>query len=133
MKVMQEHATIGDGQSQATDRNHSIAIEPNGNRMVVSYAGRIIADTRDALILREGDYPEVLYIPKRDIDMSAFEKSDHMTRCPYKGDCTYFSISVEGRRSPSAAWTYETPLPSVIAIRDHLAFYRDRVDSIKEL
>ncbi len=109
-----------------------IAIEPNPNRVVVSYASKVVADTRDALVLREGDYPPVLYIPRSDIDMSMLERSEHTTTCPHKGACSYFSITVDGRRSNNAAWTYEAPFESVISIRDHLAFYPGRVDAIEQ-
>ena len=74
----------------------------------------------------------MLYIPRRDIDMSVFERTSRSSHCPYKGDCAYFTIAVDGKRSMDAAWTYEAPYPDVIAIRDHLAFYRDRVDLIAE-
>ena len=108
-----------------------IAIEPSPDRVIVSYASKVVADTRDALLLREGDYPPVLYIPRSDVDMSMLERSEHKTSCPHKGTCAYFSITVDGRRSANAAWTYEAPFESVIAIRDHLAFYPGRVDAIE--
>ncbi len=115
------------------DQNHPIVIEPNEKRVVVSFAGHVIAETRDALTLREANYPAVLYIPRRDVNMTFFDKADQSTYCPYKGDCSYFSVSVDGKRSKSVAWTYEAPYPSVIEIRDHLAFYPDRVESIEEI
>ena len=117
---------------RASDHTHPISIEPKGKRVVVSYAGKVVAETEDALVLREADYPPVLYIPRRDVDMGVFERSSRSSHCPYKGDCAYFSIAVDGKRSADAAWTYEAPHPNVIAIRDHLAFYHDRVDAIEE-
>jgi uncharacterized protein (DUF427 family) len=112
--------------------DHPIAIERNPNRVVVSLAGRVVADTRDALTLREAKYPAVLYIPRKDVDMALLQRSDHATYCPYKGDCAYFSIPLGGARSLNAVWTYEAPYAAVTAIRDHLAFYPDRVDAIEE-
>ncbi len=64
--------------------------------------------------------------------MSLLERTDHATYCPYKGDCAYFSIPAGGGRSTNAAWTYEAPHPAVSAIKDHLAFYPDRVGAIEE-
>ncbi len=87
---------------------------------------------RDALTLREAKYPAVLYIPRKDVDMALLERTDHATYCPYKGDCAYFSIPLGGARSLNAVWTYEAPYAAVTAIRDHLAFYPDRVDAIEE-
>ena len=112
--------------------DHPIAIEPNPARIVVSVAGRVIADTGRALTLREASYPAVQYIPREDVDMSLLERTRHATYCPYKGDCAYYSIPLGGERSANAVWTYENPFAAVAAIKDHLAFYRDRVDSITE-
>ena len=113
-------------------RDHSITIERNPKRVVVSIGGTIVADSGDALILNEAGYPPVQYIPRRDVDMTLIERSAHMTYCPYKGDCAYFSIPSGGQRAINAVWTYEAPYDAVAAIRDHLAFYPDSVDAIEE-
>ncbi len=99
-------------------------------RVVVSVAGRVIADTRDALTLRESTYPAVQYIPVKDVDMSLLEPTDHSTYCPYKGDCAYYSIPIGGEKSVNAVWTYEVPFAAVAEIKEHFAFYPDRVDEI---
>jgi uncharacterized protein (DUF427 family) len=112
--------------------DHPITIERNPMRIVVSIAGRIVADTREALTLREAAYPAVQYIPRRDVDMALLERTDHATYCPYKGDASYFSIPLGGNRSLNAVWSYEAPYAPVAPIKDHLAFYPDRVDAIEE-
>jgi uncharacterized protein (DUF427 family) len=111
---------------------HPITIERNPSRVVVTLAGMVIADTVDALALREASYPPVQYIPRKDVDMTALERTQHSTYCPYKGDASYYSIPAGGERSVNAIWTYEEPYEAVAAIRDHVAFYPDRVDSIDE-
>jgi uncharacterized protein (DUF427 family) len=110
--------------------DHPIVIQPNKLRVVVKVAGRVIADTRHALDLLEASYAGVLYIPRKDADMSLLERTQHSTYCPYKGECSYFSIPAGGERSRNAVWSYEAPYDAVIEIKNHLAFYRDRVDSI---
>jgi len=90
-----------------------------------------IANSKNALLLREASYPPVLYIPRKDADMSRLERSQHSTYCPYKGDCSYYSIPLGGPKSVNAVWTYERPYAAVAEIQGHLAFYRDRVDSIQ--
>jgi uncharacterized protein (DUF427 family) len=110
--------------------DHPITIERNRDRVVVKIAGRVVAETRDALTLREVGYAPVHYIPRKDVDMTLLERTDHETYCPYKGDCAYFSIPVGGTRSANAAWTYEAPYETVAAIKDHIAFYPDRVDEV---
>jgi uncharacterized protein (DUF427 family) len=99
---------------------------------VVSIGERVLADSRDALILREAGYPAVQYIPRKDVDMTLLERSAHATYCPYKGDCAYFSIPSGGERALNAVWTYEAPYDAVAAIRNRLAFYSKGVDVIEE-
>ncbi len=94
----------------------------NPRRVVVRLGDRVIADTTAALTLREAGYPPVQYIPRADVDMTALDRSQTQTYCPYKGDASYFSIPAGGVRSVDAIWTYETPYDSVAAIKDHIAF-----------
>ena len=112
--------------------DHPITIERNPKRVVVSVGGVILADSRNALTLREAGYPAVQYLPRKDVDMRLLERSAHATYCPYKGDCAYFSIPSGGERSINAVWSYEAPYDAVAAINDHVAFYPDKVDAIEE-
>jgi uncharacterized protein (DUF427 family) len=82
--------------------------------------------------LREAGYAAVQYIPQKDVDMTLLKRTDHHTYCPYKGDCAYYSIPLGGDRSVNAVWTYEVPYAAVAAIKDHVAFYPDRVDAIEK-
>lgn len=111
--------------------DHPIVIAPQGGRVVVTVGGKVVADTRSALTLREAAYPAVQYIPRDDVDMTLLQRTDHASYCPYKGDASYYSIPAGGDRANNAVWTYETPYPSVEAIADHVAFYPDRVDMIE--
>ncbi|MFM0115625.1 DUF427 domain-containing protein [Paraburkholderia nemoris] len=110
--------------------DHPITIEPDKAHVVVTVAGRVIADTRNALVLREAAYPPVYYIPRNDVEMTLLERTDHVTYCPYKGDCAYYSIPLGGERAVNPVWTYESPYAPVKEIAQHLAFYPNRVDSI---
>ena len=113
--------------------DHPITIAPGPDRVIVRLAGHVIADTRAALVLREASYPPVHYVPRGDVDLSLLERTDRATYCPYKGDCSYFSIPLGGAKSRNAVWSYEEPYPAAAAIKDHLAFYPDRVDAIEEI
>lgn len=110
--------------------DHPITIEPSKGRVRVTVAGHVVADSRKALTLRESTYPAVHYIPREDVEMGLLEATDHATYCPYKGECSYFSIPVGGARAINAVWTYEAPYEAVAEIKDHVAFYPDRVDAI---
>jgi uncharacterized protein (DUF427 family) len=112
--------------------DHPITVTPARGRVTVIAAGRTIADTRVALILKEAAYPPVYYIPRKDVEMARLQRTTHQTYCPYKGECNYYSIPLGGERSVNAVWTYEAPYAAVAEIKDHLAFYPDRVDAIEE-
>lgn len=110
--------------------DHPITIEKSASHVVVTAGGKTIADTRDAVLLREASYPAVVYVPRKDVDMSQLQRTDHESYCPYKGDCSYYSIVSGGQRSVNAIWTYEHPYESVGEIKEFMAFYPDRVDAI---
>jgi len=111
--------------------SHPITIEPTRGRVVVTLGDDTIADTRMALTLNEAGYAPVQYIPRSDVNMSLLTQTNHSTYCPYKGDCSYYSISRGGSRSEDGVWTYETPYEAVREIKDHLAFYPEAVDAIE--
>jgi uncharacterized protein (DUF427 family) len=111
---------------------HPITIEPNAHRVVVTVAGKVVADSVQAMTLQEADYPPVLYIPIEDADASLLQRTETTSYCPFKGDASYYSIPAGGERSTDAIWVYETPFPAVAQIKNHIAFYPDRVDSISE-
>jgi uncharacterized protein (DUF427 family) len=118
-------------QTKVPGPDHPIGIEPSPAHVVVRVAGKVIVNTRNALILREASYPPMLYLPRSDADLSLLQRTDHATYCPYKGDCSYYSIPVGGAKSINAVWTYEEPYAAVEAIKGYLAFYRDRIDSVE--
>jgi uncharacterized protein (DUF427 family) len=111
--------------------DHPITISPVEGKVSVTVAGRIVAESTRALRLEETGYPPVYYLPRSDADMSLLVRSTHYTYCPYKGDCSYYSIPIGGSRSENAVWTYEQPQEAVSAIREYLAFYPSRVDAIE--
>jgi uncharacterized protein (DUF427 family) len=91
--------------------DHPITIEANPARVVVSLAGRIVAETREALTLREAKYPPVQYIPRKDVNMSLLERTNHNTYCPYKGDCSYYSTPLAGNARPTPCGHTRDPSP----------------------
>ena len=113
--------------------DHPITVTPNPQRVVVTFAGRIVADTKRALTLKESTYPAVQYIPREDVDMTLLQRTAHASVCPYKGNANYFSLKADGRAAENAVWTYEAPFDAVAPIKNHVAFYPNRVDSIAEL
>jgi uncharacterized protein (DUF427 family) len=110
--------------------DHPIAIEVQPKRVKIIFNGQTIAETTQALELREATLSPVQYIPRQDVAMELLKGTQHSTHCPYKGDANYFSITVDGKTAENAIWTYENPYPAVASIKDYLAFYPDRVDSL---
>ena len=111
---------------------HPITIEPLGSHVTVEAGGVIVAESDNALRLKEASYPAVIYIPRSDAKMDLLRRSDHTSYCPFKGDASYFDIPAGGERARNAVWTYEAPHEAVAAIKDHLAFYPDRVEAIRQ-
>ena len=108
-----------------------IVIKPYSGTVRVVFAGEVVAESDRALALCEGDYPPVLYIPRADARMACYERTEHSTHCPYKGNAGYFSLAVGDRVAANAVWTYEEPLDAVAVIGSYLAFYPGRVDAIE--
>jgi uncharacterized protein (DUF427 family) len=102
--------------------DHPITILPAQGKVRVTVAGRIVAESTRALLLEEKAYPPVYYLPRNDADMSLLGRTTHYSYCPYKGDCTYYSIPIGGSKSEFAVWTYEKPYGAVAEIKEHLSF-----------
>jgi uncharacterized protein (DUF427 family) len=117
-----------DKQIKIPGPDHPITIERTSSRVVVKLDGKVLADTSNALRLREARYPAVHYIPRADAEMGQLIRSDHTTYCPFKGDCSYYHLPGGGEHAANSVWTYEAPFDAVAMIKDHLAFYPDRVE-----
>ena len=111
---------------------HRISTTPAGARVRVTYRGELIADTQKAIALEESKSssvlaPVVYYIPRQDVKMDRLERTSHHTYCPFKGEASYYSL----KNGPeNAVWSYEQPYDEMMAIKELLAFYPDKVDSI---
>ncbi len=110
---------------------HAISIVPQPGRVRVRFGGEVVADTVRALAMCEGNISVVFYIPREDAAMAHFSRTEHSSHCPFKGDASYYSLTVGERVAENAVWSYEQPLDAVADIKGHLAFYPDRVDAIE--
>lgn len=107
--------------------DHKISLEPAGEALTVSVAGRAILTTDKALVLREGDYKPVYYFPREAIDDNLLSKTDKSTWCPFKGAASYYSLAAaNGERVENVVWSYEDPFEETAAIKDYLAFYPNK-------
>ena len=108
--------------------DHPITVEPAKNRWRARFAGHVIADSNDALILKEAGYKPAVYFPRADVAMEYMSRTDRSTHCPYKGDAAYYTLLMDGKFAENAVWTYEQPYPAMEAISGYLAFYPDKVE-----
>lgn len=89
--------------------------------------GEVVADTRRPVRLEETGHRTRWYIPREDVRAEALRPSDRHSHCPFKGDASYHHVVTAQGEHPDLVWYYPEPLPAVEAIRDHLAFYDERV------
>jgi uncharacterized protein (DUF427 family) len=118
------------GPGYKSNPGHRITTKPAGVPVRVTFNGEVIADSREAVRMDEGNYPAVYYLPRKDVKMDRLARTSHQTYCPFKGHASYYTLSSGGRTAENAVWSYETPYDEMGAIRELLAFYPDKVDSI---
>lgn len=108
--------------------DHPITIAPANTRWRAKFAGHVIADSAEALVLQEAAYPPVVYFPRSDVSMEFMSRTDRSTHCPYKGEAAYFTVLMDGAFAENAVWTYEMPYPAMDEIAERLAFYPDKIE-----
>ena len=111
----------------STHPEHAIELAPAGKRIRVSFSGKTIADTSNAIVMNETGYPPVFYIPMVDIDESLLTPGSRHSRCPFKGVASYHGIAVGAEQVDNVLWFYEDPYDEVDQIAGHAAFYADKV------
>lgn len=104
-----------------------IQIRPAGGTWVIRAAGAVLAESKNALELIEGDYKPVIYFPRGDIAMAFLDTSDTTTHCTHKGKASYYNIVTKNQPIPDAGWSYDSPNDDAADIAGHIAFYADKV------
>jgi len=112
-----------------TNPDYRITFEPSPRRVRIRFNGEIIVDSTHAHLLFETRHLPVYYFPQADIRMDLLTATPHQTFCPYKGDASYWSVTVGGKTAENAAWAYRAPFDEVAAIKDYVAFYWNRMDA----
>jgi uncharacterized protein (DUF427 family) len=125
---MSSATNSGPGYSQRPD--HRVDLEAGPSRVRVIYNGETIADTASAITVRESGYQPVHYLPAADVREDLLTKSVHKTYCPFKGEASYWTVDLGGKRAENVVWSYEAPYDEVARIKGYMAFYPNRVDQI---
>lgn len=107
---------------------HTVMLQREGGHVTVRFNGVALAETRNAITLREKGYPPVLYIPRSDIQMQYLLPTDRTSHCPFKGEARYWTMSAAGKIEENAVWAYDRPYDEVIDLAGHAAFYADKVE-----
>jgi uncharacterized protein (DUF427 family) len=110
-----------------------IKIRRAGGTWVVRAGGAVLGESRDALELTEGSRPFVIYFPRGDIAMAFLDRTETSSTCPWKGQASYYSIVTKSTTLKDAAWSYESPIEGMEAIKDHLAFYASDVVAVEQV
>ncbi len=105
-----------------------ITLHPHSRRARILADETLIADSCNAIELRERGYPPRQYLPRADVDMSKLSVSSTVTNCPFKGDSTYYSLL----DIADVAWSYEQPIEEMQAIAGRLAFDVEMVMELVE-
>ncbi len=113
-------------------RSHSgyrLTIEPGRKRIRAVLGGTTVAESDRALVMHETGYRPVTYIPREDVRMDLLRPSEQHTHCPFKGDASYWTAEIGGRRFENVAWSYDDPYEEAAVVGGHIAFYWDRLDA----
>ena len=87
--------------------------------MKAVWNGEIIADSDDTVVV-EGNH----YFPEAAVRQEYLRPSDTHTRCPWKGQASYYTLKVKDKENPDAVWYYPEPKEAAEAIRGRMAFWR---------
>lgn len=105
-----------------------ISFTPYKGKVTVRHGGEVLAASTNALVLHETGLPDVFYIPRADVAMALFTRSDRVTHCPKKGDAAHWHAAAGDTQIENAAWSYETPIAQAEPIKEYFAFYPNKTD-----
>jgi uncharacterized protein (DUF427 family) len=114
------------------DSGHWVHVSESPRHVRVMFAGATIADSKRAKLVREAEELPIYYFPKEDVRTDLFTPSAHKSRCPVKGEASYWSLRSGGRSADNAAWSYVNPAPEASAIKNHIAFDWPKMDKWME-
>jgi uncharacterized protein (DUF427 family) len=96
----------------------------------VELDGTVLAESSSPRLLFETGLPVRYYLPKTHVRLDLLEKSDTVTRCPYKGTTEHFSARIGDQVRQDVAWSYPFPTAESQKIAGYVCFYNERTDII---
>lgn len=107
---------------------HPLRFENGNGRWRARYENHVIADTTDAVVVREADLPARVYFPREDVEMAYMSRAQKTSHCPYKGEAVHYTLMMEGILTEDAARSYEAPYDAANPIAGRIGFYSDLVE-----
>jgi uncharacterized protein (DUF427 family) len=101
---------------------------PSSRHVRVEVDGATIAESTKPTLLFETGLPVRYYLPKTDIRMDLLVRTATASHCPYKGEASYWSLTLGETVVEDVAWSYRTPLPESQKIAGLVSFYAEKVD-----
>jgi uncharacterized protein (DUF427 family) len=108
---------------------HRLLFEPFPRRVRAVFGCETVLDTTNGMLLHESNLLPQLYLPHDDLREDLLARTDHHTHCPFKGDASYWSITVNGQTADNAVWAYLDPLSEAAWLRGHVALYWNSMDA----
>lgn len=118
----------GPGQESVWDYPRPPALEHSERHVEVFFNNILIADSSDVIRVLETSSPPVYYIPESDIEMKFLAENSHRTFCEWKGVAHYYDLKVHDKTALRAAWHYPDPVPDFAELKNHIAFYAQKMD-----
>lgn len=87
--------------------------------MKAEWNNQIIAESNETIIVENNHY-----FPLNAVKNQYLKPSSTHTTCPWKGLASYFTLDVDGKQNPDAAWFYPQPKEAAKQIKDYVAFWK---------
>jgi len=122
--------TVAANGSRAEMRSgYRVVLAPTGQRIRAIAHGQTVADSAHALVMHETRLPSVFYFPRDDVRMDLLGRTNHRANCPFKGDASFYTLTVDGASIENAAWSYEEPYDEATDVKKYVAFEWNAIDT----
>lgn len=120
--------TPGEGQESVWDYPRPPRIEPDPREVLVRAGRHVVARTRRAVRVLETASPPTFYLPPDDTDSSLLEPAPDRSRCEWKGEARYWSVTAPEGTLLAVGWSYPEPFPEFASLAGYLSFYPGRLE-----
>jgi uncharacterized protein (DUF427 family) len=116
--------------AHARDPYKRVDVLPSSKHVQIVLGGQTVVDSRRPQLLIETSLPTRYYVPAEDVRMDLLEATTTQSHCPYKGQASYWTARIGEQVYEDIAWSYPSPLPECLNIKDLICFYNERVDAM---